>query len=53
MPHWMVLLAAVVSAWLLLAIGGGYAIGRGLEAIERWLAKPWLRRPRISRPRRS
>jgi hypothetical protein len=48
MPHWIVLLAAVVSAWLLLAIGGGYAAGRGLEAIQRW-----LRRPRISRPRRS
>jgi hypothetical protein len=48
MPHWIVLLAAVVGAWLLLAIGGGYVIGRGLEAVERR-----LRRPRVSRPRRS
>jgi len=48
MPHWIVLLAAVVGAWLLLAVGGGYAIGRALETVERW-----LRRPRVSRPRRS
>jgi hypothetical protein len=47
MPHWIVLLAAVVAAWLLLAIGGGYAIGRGLEAVERRLHRPG------SRPRRS
>ncbi len=48
MPHWIVLLAAVVTAWLLLAVGGGYAIGRSLEAVARR-----LRRQRISRPRRS
>jgi hypothetical protein len=48
MPHWIVLLAAVVGAWLLLAIAGGYAIGRGLGAVERR-----LRRTRISRPRRT
>jgi hypothetical protein len=48
MPHWVVLLAAVVIAWLLLAIVGGYALGRSLDAARRR-----LRRPRLSRPRRS
>jgi hypothetical protein len=52
MPHWIVLLAAVVAAWLLLAIGVGYAIGWSIEAVERWLLKHRPRRPRISRLRR-
>ena len=35
MPHWVALLAIVVSAWLVLAVVGGWLIGRGLGAIER------------------
>jgi len=33
MPHWIVMLAAVVGAWLLLVVGGGFAIGRSLDAL--------------------
>lgn len=35
MPHWIALLAIVVVAWLILAVVGGWLIGRGLGAIER------------------
>lgn len=35
MPHWLVLLGIVVTAWLAVAVVGGWAIGRGLDAIER------------------
>jgi hypothetical protein len=35
MPHWIALLAIVVVAWMILAIVGGWLIGRGLGAIER------------------
>jgi hypothetical protein len=48
MPHWVVMLAAAVAAWLLLAVGGGFALGRSLDALARW-----LRRPRASGPGRS
>jgi hypothetical protein len=48
MPHWIVLLAAAVGAWFLLAVGGGFALGRGFDALVRW-----LRRPRASGPRGS
>jgi hypothetical protein len=48
MPHWIVLLAAAVGAWLLLAVGGGFALGRTLDALGRW-----LHRPRAPGPRRS
>jgi hypothetical protein len=48
MPHWIVLLAAAVGAWLLLAVGGGFALGRTLDRLVRW-----LRRPRAPGPRGS
>ena len=35
MPHWIALLAIVVFAWMILAVVGGWLIGRGLGAIER------------------
>jgi len=35
MPHWIALLAIVVAAWMILAVVGGWLIGRGLRAIER------------------
>ena len=35
MPHWIALLAIVVAAWMVLAVVGGWLIGRGLGAIER------------------
>lgn len=35
MPHWIALLAIVVAAWMILAVVGGWLIGRGLGAIER------------------
>jgi hypothetical protein len=35
MPHWVTVLAIVLAAWLSLAVVGGWAIGRGLDAIER------------------
>ena len=37
-----------LSAWFLLAVGGGFALGRGFDALVRW-----LRRPRASGPRGS
>ena len=35
MPHWIALLAIVVAAWMVLAVVGGWLIGRGLGAIDR------------------
>jgi hypothetical protein len=35
MPQWIALLAVVVVAWMVLAVVGGWLIGRGLGAIER------------------
>jgi hypothetical protein len=35
MPHWVALLAIVVSAWMILAVVGGWLIGRGLRVIKR------------------
>jgi len=35
MPQWIALLAIVVVAWMVLAVVGGWLIGRGLGAIER------------------
>jgi hypothetical protein len=35
MPHWVTVLAIVLVAWLLLAVVGGWVIGRGLDAIAR------------------
>jgi hypothetical protein len=35
MPHWIALLAIVVVAWMLMAVVGGWLIGRGLGVIER------------------
>jgi hypothetical protein len=35
MPQWIALLAIVVVAWMILAVVGGWLIGRGLGAIER------------------
>jgi hypothetical protein len=35
MPHWIALLAIVVAAWMILAVVGGWLIGRGLGVIER------------------
>ena len=37
MPHWVVMLAAVLAAWLVLAVGGGFALGRTLDALTRRL----------------
>jgi hypothetical protein len=35
MPQWIALLAIVIVAWIVLAVVGGWLIGRGLGAIER------------------
>jgi len=35
MPQWIALVAIVVVAWMILAVVGGWLIGRGLGAIER------------------
>ena len=35
MPQWIALLAIIVVAWMVLAVAGGWLIGRGLGAIER------------------
>lgn len=35
MPQWIALLAIVVVAWMVLAVVGGWLVGRGLGAIER------------------
>jgi hypothetical protein len=34
MPQWIALLAIVVVAWMILAVVGGWLIGRGLRAID-------------------
>lgn len=34
MPHWIALLAIVVAAWMILAVVGGWLIGRGLGVIQ-------------------
>jgi hypothetical protein len=34
MPQWIALLAIVVVAWMILAVLGGWLIGRGLRAID-------------------
>jgi len=39
MPHWVVMLAAVVVAWFVLSVGGGFAIGRTLNALTRRLRR--------------
>jgi hypothetical protein len=48
MPHWIVMIVAAVAAWFLLVVGGGFALGRSLDALTRW-----LRRPRPSGPTKS
>jgi hypothetical protein len=48
MPHWVVMLAVAVAAWFLLAVGGGFVLGRSLDALTRW-----LRRPRASGPTKN
>jgi hypothetical protein len=35
MPHWVVMLAAALGAWFLLVVGGGYVLGRCLDAVTR------------------
>jgi hypothetical protein len=40
MPHWVVLLAAALAAWLLLAVIGGYTVGRTLDALRRRFRRP-------------
>jgi hypothetical protein len=45
MPHWIALLAIVVCAWMLLAVVGGWLIGRGLG----FLANDGLDRARETR----
>ena len=35
MPQWIALLAIIVVAWMILAVVGGWLIGRGLGAIDR------------------
>jgi hypothetical protein len=35
MPQWIALLAIVVVAWMILAVVGGWLIGRVLSEIER------------------
>ena len=35
MPHWIALLAIVMAAWLIVAVVGGWLIGRGLGVIDR------------------
>jgi len=42
------MLAAAVAAWFLLVVGGGFALGRSLDALARR-----LRRPRASGPTKS
>jgi hypothetical protein len=39
MPHWIVMLAAAVGAWFLLVVGGGFALGRSLDALGRRLRR--------------
>jgi hypothetical protein len=35
MPHWIVLLAAALCAWLVVAVLGGMIVGRALGVIHR------------------
>jgi hypothetical protein len=35
MPHWIALIAIVIVGWLVLAVGGGWLLGRGLALFER------------------
>lgn len=35
MPHWTLVLALVIAAWLALSVGGGLLIGRLLEVLSR------------------
>jgi hypothetical protein len=35
MPHWIVMLAAALGAWVLLVVGGGYVLGRCLDTVAR------------------
>jgi hypothetical protein len=39
MPHWIAMLAAAVAAWFLLVVGGGFALGRSLDALNRRLRR--------------
>jgi len=43
MPHWIVMLAAALGAWLLLVLGAGFALGRVLAALSRWRFRARLR----------
>jgi hypothetical protein len=47
MPHWVVMLAVAVAAWLALVVGGGFALGRSLDALRRWLHRPRASRERL------
>jgi hypothetical protein len=35
MPHWIALLAIVSAGWLVVAVVGGWLIGRGLAVLAR------------------
>ena len=35
MPQWIVLLAIAIGGWLILAVGGGLALGRLLSMLAR------------------
>ena len=35
MPHWIALAVTVIVGWLVLAVGGGWLVGRGLALFER------------------
>jgi hypothetical protein len=35
MPHWIALFAIVVVSWMVLAVVGGWLIGRALGLVER------------------
>jgi hypothetical protein len=39
MPHWIALFAIVVVGWMVLAVVGGWLVGRGLGVIERHQAR--------------
>jgi hypothetical protein len=34
MPHWIALFAIVVVAWMLVAVAGGWLVGRALGLVE-------------------
>jgi len=42
MPHWIVMLAAALGAWILLVIGGGLVLGRLFAALSRWQSRARL-----------